>query len=311
MRHGIMLSRAFVLRVSGWGWVERMVRRSFLFRPMVRRFIAGDSLEPALEQCKKLLDAGFKVTLDYLGENADSEAASIAAKDAYIQMLRRIREVFPDQDINISIKLTQCGLDLGDDFAEKQFLEVLDVASECSNFVRVDMESSTYTERTLNILCRAFETRQNTGTVLQSYLYRTPEDVERLIGVGMRVRMVKGAYLEPEAVAFPEKSKVDDAYITLSKRLLESGNYPAIATHDEKIINVLTAFAKDQNIAQSRYEFQMLYGIRRDLQERLRKEGYGVRIYVPFGDQWYPYFTRRLAERPANFFFILRSLFKG
>lgn len=337
-----MLVRSFILKSSSLKPVERMVRRSRLFRPLVSRFIAGDKLDQALEASKVLLDKGLMVTLDYLGENTKTEAEAEEAKKSFIRMLEAIAKAVPAppvpvasggsgfappptpspsfQDtegafvaerLNISIKLTQCGLDLGDTEAERNYREVVWTAAEQHNFVRVDMEASAYTERTLKIVERVWGDMKNTGTVLQSYLYRTDADVDHVIELGMRVRLVKGAYLEPSTVAHPEKKKVDEAYISQAKRLVERGFYPAIATHDEAIIKEIEAFVQERSIDKTRFEFQMLYGIRRDLQDRLVKDGYNVRVYVPFGDQWYPYFTRRLAERPANALFILKSLFKG
>lgn len=291
--------------------VERLIRKSFLFRGLVKRFIAGDTLDQALTVAEDLVARGFYTSLDYLGENTKTAEEALAAKTTYIQMLRRIAASPCAAKTNISIKLTQCGLDLGDEHAEANFREVLREADSVGNFVRVDMEASEYTERTIQIMGRVWDDHTNTGTVLQTYLYRTPDDVELMIRLGMRTRLVKGAYLEPSTVAHPEKSKVDDAYITLGKRMLEAANYPAFATQDEKIISALTVHAKDKGIDPSTFEFQMLYGIRRDLQDRLREQGYNVRVYIPFGDMWYPYFTRRLAERPANALFIVKSLFKG
>ena len=297
-----------------------------MFRPLVSRFIAGDTLEESLDACQSVLSRNIKVTLDYLGENTKSEAEALEAKATYMAMLERIAVVpefkmfreqvssdprLPRDPLNISIKLTQCGLDQSETFAEKSFREVLSVAARQGNFVRVDMEASEYTERTIKMIEKVWPEFKNTGTVLQSYLYRTDEDVERMIELGARVRIVKGAYLEPASVAFPEKAKVDEAYVRQAKRLLSEGFYPAIATQDEQIIRELLAFVKLNNIAPGSFEFQMLYGIRRDLQEELVRGGFNVRVYVPFGDAWYPYFTRRLAERPANVLFIAKSLFKG
>lgn len=277
--------------------------------------------------------------MDFLGENTKSEAEAQAAKTTYKEMLQTIAtspcstppkvvnlvkkvpvaagnspvstEETRLEATNISIKLTQCGLDQGEEFAERNFREVLWTASERHNFVRVDMESSEYTERTIQMIDRVRSDFPNTGTVLQSYLYRTDEDIERMIEWQARVRLVKGAYLEPAEVAIQDKAKLDEAYVRQAKRLLDAAHYPAIATHDEKIINELTKYVSEKQIAKESFEFQMLFGIRRDLQDRLRADGFNVRIYVPFGDSWYPYFTRRLAERPANIFFILKSLFKG
>lgn len=317
-----------------------MVRKSFLFKPLVRRFIAGDTLEEAMAASIAVIEKGMFVSLDFLGENTKSEAEALAAKATYIRMLEQISTskcAIPPKSIklhkkktlvaagapepsveageleatNISIKLTQCGLDQGEAFAENNFREVLWTAAEKNTFVRVDMEASEYTERTMQIIGKVHRDFPNTGTVLQSYLTRTDEDVEKVIEWQARVRLVKGAYLEPPEVAIQDKSKVDEAYVRQAKRLMDAAFYPAFATHDEKIIRELSEYSEKQSIPKETFEFQMLYGIRRDLQERLTREGYNVRIYIPFGDSWYPYFTRRLAERPANMFFILKSLFKG
>ncbi|MCA1996360.1 MAG: proline dehydrogenase family protein [Armatimonadetes bacterium] len=303
--------RALILKLAHLRAVENFVRRSRLFRGLVRRFIAGDTLEEALRVSEELTQKGLLVTLDNLGENTTSEAEAHAAKDTYIGMLRAIAKRGIASSTNISIKLTQCGLDLSDELARSVLEEVLDVAAEHGNFVRVDMESSAYVDRTLDILEAVFQTRKNTGTVLQSYLYRTPDDLERLIRIGMRVRLVKGAYLEPPSVAYRSKRDVDRAYIQLTERMLQSGIYHAIATHDERIIRHTKDFAQRNGLPRDSFEFQMLYGIRRDLQEALVAEGYRVRVYVPFGDRWYPYFTRRLAERPANVLFVLKALFRA
>jgi len=325
------LARTLVLKTSGLAPIKFLVRKSFLFRPLVGRFIAGDTLEEALKVSESILAKGLLVSLDYLGENTASEQEALEATATFIRMLERIAEMPVVQKwnaehadsptlnqsgdgiepLNISIKMTQCGLDLGEAFAEKNLREVVETAHRLHNFVRVDMEASEYTQRTMDMIERVRGEYKNTATVLQTYLYRTPGDVERVIGWKARVRLVKGAYLEPPSEAYPEKAKVDEAYVTLGKRLLDAGTYPAFATQDAAIIKTLNAYATEKGIDKSRFEYQMLYGIRRDLQDSLAAEGYNVRIYVPFGDAWYPYFTRRLAERPANAFFILKSLFKG
>lgn len=302
------LSRALILKTASLPPVRSLVTRSFVFRPLVNRFIAGDTLEEAMEVTEALCDQGLLATLDCLGENTTSLEEAIAARDTYIAMLRRIDRRRHKERINISIKLTQCGLDLGDDVAERNLREVLAVAKELGNFVRVDMESSAYTERTIAMIERVFPDFGNTGTVLQSYLYRTPDDARRLIALGSRVRLVKGAYLEPPSVAYRSKAKVDEMFIEVAKTLMREGHYPALATHDERIIRHLKEWAREEGIDKSRFEWQMLYGVRRDLQASLRDEGYNVRVYVPFGDRWYPYFTRRLAERPANTLFIMKAL---
>lgn len=304
------LGRSLILKTAAWGPVERLVRRSFLFRPLVRRFIAGDTLDEAMRQAEALAERGLLSSLDYLGENTRTEAEAEAAKQAYIEMLEQIARSPHRDKINISIKLTQCGLDLGEAYCERLYREVLAVAARHDLFVRVDMESSEYTERTIAMIERVFSEFQNTGTVLQSYLFRSKDDAERMIRLGARVRLVKGAYLEPETVAYRSKADVDRAFLEIGETLLRRANYPAMATHDTKIIERLVAFAEQEGIGKGRFEFQMLYGIRRDLQDGLHRQGHPVRVYIPFGDRWYPYFTRRLAERPANFFFILRSMFR-
>ncbi len=316
-----MLARNLVLKTAALSPIERTVRRSRTFRPLVRRFIAGDTLEEAIAASEALLAKDLTVTLDYLGENTHSEAEALDAKATYLRMLDRIAQVPQVKDyvsdgttrepLNISIKLTQCGLDQGEAFAESNYRDVVRRAAEIGTFVRIDMEASDYTARTVEIVERVFRDFPNTGTVLQSYLHRTDEDVERMISLGARVRLVKGAYLEPETVAHTLKAKVDEQFVRQGKRLLEGGTYPALATHDESAIGEFNDFAAANGIAKDRFEYQMLYGIRRDLQDSLRKQGYNVRVYVPFGDAWYPYFTRRLAERPANALFIVKSLFKG
>ncbi|MBI1332846.1 MAG: proline dehydrogenase [Armatimonadetes bacterium] len=314
------LARNFVLKTSSLKPVESLVKKSFLFRPLVSRFIAGDTLEQAITETEQILSAGPRITLDYLGENAHSESEALASCQMYAQMLDRIDQSDKvrawrtnhsgTEPMNISIKLTQCGLDQGSDFAEANYRKVVERAVELDNFVRIDMESSDYTERTVDIVTRVHQELPNTGTVLQSYLHRNDDDVDLMIEKKIRTRLVKGAYLEPAAVAYQDKAKVDEQYVAQAKRFLDKGTYPAIATQDEKIILELKQYVESNNIDKSGFEFQMLLGIRRDLQSSLVAEGYNVRIYVPYGDQWYPYFTRRLAERPANAFFILKNLLK-
>lgn len=314
-----MLSRTIVLKVSGWKPVERLIR-SRLFRPFVRRFVPGETVAQAIAEAERLVAQGYYVSLDLLGENTSSESEACAAAATYAEMIQAIagspcskalEGKAPEvETTNISIKLTQCGLDLGDEIAESNYRSVVELAQEKASFVRVDMESSDYTERTVRVVERVFRAVPNTGTVLQSYLKRTPQDIEWTIALGARVRLVKGAYLEPETVAFQSKSEVDEAYFEGARTLLERGRYPAFATHDGKLIDRICAYAAEKGIDKSRYEFQMLFGIRRDLQEKLLRAGYNVRVYVPFGDSWYPYFSRRLAERPANVFFLLKSLLK-
>ncbi|MGI8922998.1 MAG: proline dehydrogenase family protein [Fimbriimonadales bacterium] len=308
-----MLLRSLILRVADRPWIERFIKNSWVTRGVVKRFIAGDSLEEAMAATDALAQKGFRVTLDLLGEHTKTEADANAAAGEYVEMLERIARSphsggSPER-INISIKLTQLGLLADTDRALERLEVLLSKAGENNNFVRIDMEDSDCTDRTLSVAAAAFKKRPNVGVALQSMLFRTGRDIEALIQLGMRVRLVKGAYLEPANVAHQRRDEVDAAYIACSYRLLAGGNFPAFGTHDGKIIERLSAYAKQHAIGQERYEFQFLYGIRRDLQEGLRKEGYGVRVYVPYGSSWYPYFTRRLAERPANLLFFLRSMF--
>ena len=302
--------RAIILKTAALGPVEKLVRRSFLFRSLVRRFIAGDSLEEAMAIAEGLAARGLNVSLDYLGESTTKRSEAEQACQMYKAIVTAISKSPHREKINISIKLTQCGLDIDPEWAEDNYRQLLWQAAESNIFVRVDMEASEYTERTVTLIEKIFPDFQNTGTVLQSYLKRSLDDTRRMIALGARVRVVKGAYLEPEAVIVKSKAETDQQYIGMSKLLMREGNYPAIATHDEKIINELKAFASIEGIGKEKFEWQMLYGIRRDLQDGLHAEGYNVRVYVPYGDRWYPYFTRRLAERPANMWFILKAMFR-
>ncbi|MCW5938102.1 MAG: proline dehydrogenase family protein [Fimbriimonadaceae bacterium] len=303
-----MLFRTLVLRASSLPFVKAFVTRSRIFRPLVSRFVAGETLDEAMAVAEGLAERCFGVSLDLLGENVASEEAATRERDAYIRILERMKASPFVEKLNISIKLTALGLDQGDEVAERNLRQVLESAGE--TFVRVDMESSEYTERTVAMIERVFADRPNTGTVLQSMLIRTPADLDRMIRLGARVRIVKGAYLEPPAVAHQDKAEVDRQYVAAAKRLIKEGRYPAIATHDEAIIRELKTFIEQEGVSKDVFEWQMLFGIRRDLQERLRQEGFNVRVYIPFGESWYPYFSRRLAERPANLVFITKSLLR-
>lgn len=302
--------RTTILRTASLPPVKAAVKNTPLFRPVVTRFIAGDTVEEAIQVAERLAGEGFFVTLDQLGENVADVEAATRELESYVRLVDQISQSSRRSQINISIKLTALGLDQGDDVAEANFRRLLAAAQASDTFVRADMEASEYTERTVQMIERVFPDLDNTGTVLQSYLYSCGSHVDRLVRLGSRVRLVKGAYLEPESVAYQSKADVDANYLECAKKLLLRGRYPAIATHDEAVINELLAFAADNGVHPGRFEWQMLYGIRRDLQAKLRDMGHNVRIYVPFGSAWYPYFTRRLAERPANLLFILRSFVK-
>jgi proline dehydrogenase len=272
-----------------------------------RRFIAGESIDEAIASVADLPGKGLHLTLDYLGESVSSAAAASEAATDYVQIIGAI--VASGIERNVSLKLTQLGLDVDKATAVDNMRRILEPADANGFFVRIDMENSPYTDATLEILDTLWrQGHHNVGTVIQSYMKRSPEDIRRLNAMGARVRLVKGAYKEPKNVAYQNKSEVDAAYIELMQTLLDDGTYPAIATHDPAIIDATKAYAKSKGYANDRFEFQMLYGIRRDLQTALVKEGYRMRVYVPFGKQWYPYFMRRLGERPANVAFVLRGI---
>ncbi len=255
---------------------------------------------------RELNAAGMSATLDHLGENVTNRDEARASFESCLQLQRMIRD--ENLTANVSVKLTQLGLDISTDLAADHASQIVEHAHELGQFVRIDMESSAHTDRTLEIHREIWQRRRNVGIVLQSYLYRTDADLEEAIANGVRVRLVKGAYNEPPDVAYGNKADVDAAFLRQTKRLLDAGDYPAIATHDERLIRATQEYARSRNIEKARYEFQMLYGIRRDLQEELAGAGHPVRIYTPYGEQWYGYMMRRLAERPANLWFIVRNL---
>jgi proline dehydrogenase len=278
-------------------------------RGVARRFVAGETLDDAIDATRPLNARRIAVSLDHLGENVADAREANATADEYITTLKRISA--EGVEANISIKLTALGLDIDMARCQSNLERVVCEAHKRDIFVRVDMEGSDYTERTLDLVLAAHARYPNVGTVVQTMLYRTPSDVETLIEHSVRMRLVKGAYMEPPTVAFPKKVDVDEQYLRLMYRLLERGVYPALATHDEKLIAAAKRYAEEKQIPRARFEFQMLYGIRRDLQERLANDGYNVRTYVPYGSQWYPYLTRRMAERPANLMFIVSNTLRG
>ncbi|MDP9280070.1 MAG: proline dehydrogenase family protein [Gemmatimonadota bacterium] len=302
--------RSALLYLSGQQQIFRFVRNNRLAKSFANRFVAGESLDTALAAVTRLNARGITASLDLLGESVHNEVEARAAGHAYVTMLDRIHE--QKARANVSVKLTAMGLDVSEDLCVAIMHEILQRARDYQTFVRIDMESSEYTQRTLDLfeqrLYPAY--RESVGIVLQSYLFRTFADVQRANLIKARVRICKGAYKEPETVAYPDKKDVDATYVRCMHELMLKGNYPGIATHDEAIIKEAKRFAKENDIAPSRFEFQMLYGVRRDLQDKLVREGYRMRVYVPFGTQWYPYLMRRLAERPANVAFLTGSVFK-
>jgi len=302
--------RAGLLWLSEQPRVFKFVRGNGLARRFAARFVAGETVDDAVAALKRLNAAGISASLDLLGEAVGGAAEARAARDVYLQTLDHIHRARADG--NVSVKLTQMGLDIDEGLCVDNVRAIVARARQHDSFVRIDMEGSAYTERTLRLFTERFhpEFGNAVGVVLQSYLRRTERDVADMIARGARVRLCKGAYKEPPEIAFPAKADVDANYIRCMEQLLERGTYPGIATHDVKIIAHAKAFARRRGIAPARFEFQMLYGVRRDLQHALRREGWNVRVYVPFGEQWYPYLMRRLAERPANIAFLLGSIVK-
>ncbi|MEP6716936.1 MAG: proline dehydrogenase family protein [Terriglobia bacterium] len=296
----LYLSRHPALR----GWTET----SPLARSLSSRFVAGSTLEEAIAVCIRLRAEGITTTLDYLGEHVKSPGEAQACRDMYLRMLHAMRAAAVEP--NVSVKLSQFGIDISASECVANVELLVGKAAEVGGFVRIDMESSAYTERTLEIAARLHERYAACGVVIQSYLYRSGADVAKATAQGMRIRLCKGAYLESSSVAYETKAQVDHSYATLAGYLLSADRYPAIATHDERIIQTVRRFADRHGIGRDRFEFQMLYGIRRDLQKQLVDAGYRLRLYVPFGEAWYPYFMRRLAERPANLLFLARNLLK-
>ena len=288
--------------------MKEFVTHNRVARSAARRFVAGEALDDALKVTQVLNQRGMQVALDLLGENVtDAQEASAATQD-YMQALDLVKKT--DVEANVSVKLTALGLDIANDVCAENLRAILDRAREFNNFICVDMEGSLYTERTVDTVVRMHEHYAMVGTVIQAYLYRSYRDIEQLIAQGIRIRLVKGAYLETESVAYQEKDDVDKNYLRLMEMLLARGSFPAIATHDEGIIAAACRYARDHGISKSLFEFQMLYGIRRDLQEKLVKQGYNVRVYVPYGSQWYPYLMRRMAERPANLMFFMSNILR-
>jgi proline dehydrogenase len=296
----LFLSRLRTLR----SWMET----SPLARRLATRFVAGETLEQALDVAGRLKGEGITVTLDHLGESVTNLDDAAAARDAYLRAMDALHAA--GLECNVSLKLTQFGIDISYDQCFANVEQLVRRAAGLGGFVRVDMESSAYTQRTLDLVCDLHARHGAVGTVIQSYLLRSRADIEMLDARKIRVRLCKGAYLEPATVAFPNKSDVDKNYFDLATLLLESGVYPGLATHDEALIVRIERYVAERKIARDRFEFQMLYGIRRDLQARLVREGYRLRLYVPYGRAWYPYYMRRLAERPANLVFVVRNLLR-
>ena len=302
-----MIKRS-LLYLSEQPKVFKFVRGNPVAKKLASRFVAGETLDTAVVAVRELNTRKISASLDLLGESVSKADEAVAAADTAIAMLERIKA--DGLDANISVKLTQFGLDLDPAMCVTNTRRILERAKALDIFVRIDMESSEYTQRTLDLVEGELypDFPDHIGVVIQSYLYRSAEDIKRLNAMRMRVRLCKGAYKEPASVAFPSKADVDKSYAELMEQLLSNGRYPGLATHDPVLIERARKFVAQQGISADRFEFQMLYGVRRDLQNKLVQDGYRMRVYVPFGTQWYPYLMRRLAERPANIAFILGNV---
>jgi proline dehydrogenase len=284
------------------------VRRNGIARRFASRFVAGETIAGAVAAAQTLSRRGITSSLDLLGESVTVESEANAARDLYLDMLAQMAA--SQVEVNVSVKLTQMGLDIHEDLCLTNMTAILERAKALGGFVRLDMEGSAYTQRTLDFFSRYLfpSYGAHCGVVIQSMLRRSAQDIEDLVAMGARVRLCKGAYLETADIAFPDKADVDKNYVRLMERLLRAGRYPGLATHDEAIIAHARRFVKEEGIGGDRFEFQMLFGVRRDLQLRLRQAGHRLRVYIPFGTQWYPYLMRRLAERPANIAFMLGNI---
>jgi proline dehydrogenase len=301
--------RSTLLKLSANKKIAHWVTTNVTTRRMSHRFVAGEDLNEAVLAARQCNDAGMMVTLDCLGENVSTPSDAQKARDAYFGIFDRLAQ--EKLNANVSCKLTQLGLDLSVEFCEGLVLSIAERAASYESFLRIDMESSIYTQRTVELVKRVRAQTPCVGAVIQGYLYRSESDIHDLLSYGCRIRLCKGAYKESDEVAFPRKQDVDSNYVKLMRILLASGFYHAIATHDPHMIAETIRSAAEKKISKDDFEFQMLYGVRTDLQRQLVRDGYRVRIYVPYGQEWFPYFMRRLAERPANLGFFARNFFRS
>jgi proline dehydrogenase len=301
--------KGLLLYMSEQPRLQRIAVKAQFSRRVAARFVAGEKIQDAIRAVEALNSKGSTATLDYLGENVTTKEEASVAGTEYLQALNEIHE--SGVNSNVSLKLTQFGLAIDEEFCRRNAEQVVVRAREFNNFVRIDMEGSAFTDSTLRIFTALRQVYDNVGIVIQAYLFRSEKDIENVLAMNSRIRLCKGAYKEPPDISFKKKSDTDANYVKLMKILLKSGIYHGIATHDPNMIRATRDFAKQENIGKERFEFQMLYGIRRDLQEQLISEGYNLRIYVPYGEEWYSYLMRRMAERPANLMFVLRNMFRG
>ena len=306
-----MLTRSALIYLSRQEGLKNFAARFSLFKKLTTRFIAGETTDEAVAAIRDINARGCSASFDHLNEGVSNVAATEGEVNEYLHLLELIDQTGINS--NVSIKLTQFGLGLDPELAYRNARRVVEEAHRRGNFVRVDMEDSSVTQTTIDIFkrLRAEFGLNDVGIVLQSYLYRTFADAQELVKLPARIRICKGAYFEPPEVAYAEKKDVDANYVKVMQLLLSSGTYHGIATHDPKMIDATIDFAQREGIGKEKYEFQMLYGIRRDLQHQLARDGFNLRIYVPYGKHWYPYFMRRLAERPANIWFVMKNLAKG
>lgn len=305
-----MLTRSALIYLSRQEGLKDFATWFSLFKKLTTRFIAGETIDEAIAAIREVNAHGCTASFDHLNESVNSAGETEAEVSEYLNVLAQIDETGINS--NVSIKLTQFGLEIDPELAYRNARRVVEDAARRGNFVRVDMEASNVTQATIDVFKRLRSEfgLNDCGIVVQSYLYRTENDVRDLLKIPARIRLCKGAYNEPPEVAYPEKQKVDENYVRVMQLLLSSGTYHGIATHDPKMIDATIDFAQREGIGKDAFEFQMLYGIRRDLQEQLARDGYGMRVYVPYGKHWYPYFMRRLAERPANIWFVMKNLWK-
>jgi proline dehydrogenase len=306
-----MLTRSALIYLSRQEGLKEFATRFSLFKKLTTRFIAGESTDEAVAAIREINERGCSASFDHLNESVSDVAATEAEVQEYLHVLELIDATKIDS--NVSIKLTQFGLEIDPELAYRNARRIVEDAARRGNFCRVDMEGSNVTQVTIDIFKRLRSEfgLNDVGIVIQSYLYRTAEDARELLKIPARIRLCKGAYDEPAGVAYPEKKDVDANYVRVMQLLLSSGTFHGIATHDPKMIDATIDFVQREGIAKDAFEFQMLYGIRRDLQEQLARDGWGLRVYVPYGKHWYPYFMRRLAERPANIWFVMKNLLKG
>ncbi len=301
--------KSVLLYMSDQPRLQQMATKMEVSRRVSRRFVAGESTDDAIRAIQTLNKSGFTATLDYLGENITKLEEASHATQEYVSAVDKIQKASADS--NVSLKLTQFGLALDEAACARNVEKVVQRAAGFENFVRIDMEGSPFTDSTLRVFTSLRRKYENVGIVIQAYLFRSEKDIEDMLQLKSRIRLCKGAYKEPPEISFKKKSDTDLNFIKLMKILLKSDIYHGIATHDPNMIRATKDFVRLENIAKDKFEFQMLYGIRRDLQEQLIREGYRLRIYVPYGEQWYSYLMRRMAERPANLMFVLRNLFRG